>query len=106
MEQVDKVTEPDVALPAGLAVSYEQREPASIRLVLATGRYGVVAITLTDEPIPEQSGRALAIDRLIDQVVAGLMRVQGTPFKSRRIALAITKLEEANHWLRAPEPKP
>src|SRR5262245_62079674 len=69
---------------------------------LATAAFDILAVPsepkYRDEPVLHK----VKITDLIRQVVRGLEAVQRhDPLKSRAQAIAITKLEEATHWLDA-----
>src|SRR5262245_58470933 len=76
--------------------------PGHLNVLLAAGG-DMLAIRsrLHERPLDELGGHpGLPITEIVEQLVRGLEQVQKTPLKSRAYALAITKLEEANHWLR------
>ena len=59
----------------------------------------VIDITFQVGPIREVGVNGCAIEDVIDVLVARLEGFQKGPFRCRENALAITKLEEAKHWL-------
>jgi len=68
-------------------------------VLLSVPRLSVNASTII--PAAAEDSPGVPVESLIAQIVNGLMALQKGPTKSRAQALAITKLEEACHWLKA-----
>lgn len=66
-----------------------------------TDANGFIKIQFQCGPIKEVGVNGTSIENVIDLLVRRLEGFQAGPFKSRYNALAITKLEEACHWLEA-----
>lgn len=70
--------------------------PLTILLYAAPG----LSVTTDVVPLTAVDGKSrVGLDDLLTTIVRGLELAQRGPTKSRAQALAITKLEEAQHWL-------
>ncbi len=80
------------------ALDYHQ-----VNIILADGANNdkglLTKITFQNGPVPEFGRNGVTMEDLIGVLVTRLEHYQETTFKCRENALAITKLQEALHWL-------
>lgn len=94
-----------IRYPAGSKIDYEFHGNDTVEVGINSGQPNeptVILATLEFQagPIPDYGVNGLTNEILIDVLVERIGRLNKM-FPCRENALAITKLEEANHWLHA-----
>ena len=90
---------PGTELTARAGIESQPIPSEGWRVVLYSKTGTAHVTTIIPAALPDSSG--VAVEGLIQQIVNGLVVVLKGPFKTGANALAITKLEEARHWLLA-----
>jgi len=62
---------------------------------------GFIAIKFQAGPVKERGINGTSVENVIELLIKRLEGFQAGPFKTRETALAITRLQEASHWLEA-----